>query len=275
MCLGTPKRSIFSISDGQRRFARCRGKRQQERLARIFDEAPRRDAHQQDDGPEDEHHEERFGGIERQHQPAEVGENAESFVSDRRGHGAEYAERGEEHHVAGVPEHHLGEGFAEFDDRARLQSHGGAGRAEDERKHDDLQHLAPGHGVDNAAGEGMFQNLREAGAAGRDCCANVLLQLYADTRLHQIHRAQADEQRHGGDDFEIENCLAADPAHGLDVARAGNPTDQSAEQQGRDNRSDQTQKDGAKDGRCFSLTRKCGAKNHARDQGDQYPTREG
>ena len=45
--------------------------------------------------------------------------------------------------------------------------------------------------------------------------------LHADAGLDQIHRAKSDEQRDGGDDFEIENRLAADAAHGLDAAGSG------------------------------------------------------
>ena len=49
-----------------------------------------------------------------------------------------------------------------------------------------------------------------------------------DAGFDQINRAQPDEERNRRDDLEIENCLAADAAHRLDVARAGNTGNQRA-----------------------------------------------
>ena len=67
------------------------------------------------------------------------------------------------HHVVGVAEHHLGERFAERHHGSGFGADGRAGRAEQKRKHDNLQHVAAGHGVDDAGGKGVLERARERG----------------------------------------------------------------------------------------------------------------
>ena len=147
----------------------------------------------------------------------------------------------------------------------------GARHAEEEGEDDDLQHFAARHGVDDAGREGVFENLGKAGAGLGEAGGCAFLQLHADSRLDQIHGAQADEERDGGDDFEIENGFAADAAHGLHVARAGDAGDQRAEEQRRDDRFDQAQEDGAQDGEGDRLFRKQNAEDDSRDESDHDP----
>ncbi len=73
-----------------------------------------------------------------------------------------------------------------------------------------------------------------------------------DAGLDQIHRAQTDEERDGGHNLEVEKRLAADAAHGLDVARAGNTGNQRGEQQRRNDRLDQAQENRPENRACFS-----------------------
>jgi hypothetical protein len=78
-----------------------------------------------------------------------------------------------------------------------------AGRSEDERKDDDLKDFAARHRVDNADGKRMLEDLGEAGGGLLESGLRALLERHSHPGLDQIHSAQADEQRHGGDDFEI------------------------------------------------------------------------
>ena len=72
------------------------------------------------DGAEDDDDEERLRDIKRRDQLAEIHQDADSFFADGRRHRAENAERREQHHVVGVPEHHLGKRFAERRPRGAL-----------------------------------------------------------------------------------------------------------------------------------------------------------
>ena len=97
----------------------------------------------------------------------------------------------------------------------------------------------------------MFQNRPEAGVCGGDSRAGALLQLHADARLHQIDRAQADEKRDRRDDLEVQDGLAADAAHGFDVACSGDAVDQRGKEQGRDDGLNQPEKNGSENAALF------------------------
>ena len=88
---------------------------------------------------------------------------------------------------------------------------------------------------------------------------------------HQVDRAQSEEQRHGGDDFEIEDGLGADAAHVLEVAAAGDAGHQRGEQQGRDDGADQAQEDVAHRAELVGEIRREDAQRHAGGHADEDP----
>ena len=96
---------------------------------------------------------------------------------------------------------------------------------------------------------------------------------HAVAGAHQVHRAQPEEQREGGDDFEIEDRLGADAAHLLDVAAARDAGHQRAEQQRRDDRADQPQKDRAHRPELLGEVGREDAQRHARGHADKDPAR--
>jgi hypothetical protein len=57
----------------------------------------------------------------------------------------------------------------------------------------------------------------------------------------QVDRRQTQKQRDCRDDLKVQNCLAADAAHRLDIPRRGNAIDQRCKQQRRDDALDQLQ----------------------------------
>ena len=111
--------------------------------------------------------------------------------------------------------------FADLHYGARFRADRSARRAEDECKNHDLQHFALRHRIDDAGGEGVFENLRNAGAGLRDSGSPALLQLDADAGFDQIHSGEADKERNRRNDLKIKNCFSTDAPHCLYVARTG------------------------------------------------------
>ena len=94
-------------------------------------------------------------------------------------------------------------------------------------------------------------------------------------RLNQIGRAQSDHQSQRRDDFEIQDRLPADPAHGLHAAGARDPDHQGRKQQRSDDGFDQPEKDGPQQAEFLRGSGKRRAEGDARDQRDQDPDRQG
>jgi hypothetical protein len=59
------------------------------------------------------------------------------------------------------------------------------------------------------------------------------------SRLHHVAYHQANQQCQRGDNFKIEQCLAANPAHPFQIVHAGNPAHDRAEDDGRNQHCDQ------------------------------------
>ncbi|MNR18403.1 hypothetical protein D3C85_1351310 [compost metagenome] len=55
------------------------------------------------------------------------------------------------------------------------------------------------------------------------------IDVHARTRLHQVDPDQPDHQRQGGQYFEVQQRLEADPADAFEALHAGNATDHGAE----------------------------------------------
>ncbi len=92
---------------------------------------------------------------------------------------------------------------------------------------------------------------------------------------HQVDRGQSQKQRQRGDDFEIQNGLAADAAHALHVAAAGDAHHQRAEQQRRDDGADQPQEHVADRAQLPGESGRRDAQRHARGHADKDPGGEG
>ena len=65
----------------------------------------------------------------------------------------------------------------------------------------------------------------------------------ADARFEEIHREQPDHQGERRDHLEVDHRAQADAADGFDVTRAGDPGDERAENQRRDDHLDQAQEE--------------------------------
>jgi hypothetical protein len=117
----------------------------------------------------------------------------------------------------------------------------------------------------------VLEDLREAGCVLSDWLRCRVLKLDSGARLDKVDGAEADEESHGSNGFEVKNRFAADAAHGFDIAGPSYADDKRREDQRGDDRFDEAQKNGAEDRELFRWSRKRSAKNNAADQGDDDP----
>ena len=96
------------------------------------------------------------------HQLAEAHQHRQAVLTHGGRDGSENADGREPHHVVRVTEHDGGKRVAQLQHRPRPGADGRAGRAEQEREHDDLQHFAARHRVDDAGGERCAPGFRTA-----------------------------------------------------------------------------------------------------------------
>ena len=170
----------------------------------------------------------------------------EALAANGRGHGGHHADRREPHDVAGDLEHDLRDGVEQRGHRAALLPRRRYGDAEEGREDHHLQHVVAGQRIDQRGREhvqddvpgallasGHRLQLGDAGRFGRDAGAGP----------QQVDQAEPEHQRERGGDLEVDERLGADPAHRLQVARAGNPDDQRREQQRPDDHLDHPQED--------------------------------
>src|SRR5205085_11700868 len=151
--------------------------------------------------------------IQRQDQVTEIDENAEALGGNGVGHGRADADGGEHHDVVSELEHDLGETFHCAHDRPAFLADGGEGEREEDAERDDLENVAAHHGVDDAGGEsvddgfdkrfgmGLPDGLDDVGVGSRKSDA--------DAGPGEVDDGQADEQRGGGDDLEINQRFRA------------------------------------------------------------------
>ena len=202
-----------------------------------------RSEHEDDDNDERE--------IKGQDQVAEIDENPEALGGDGVGHGSADADGGEHHDVVREPEHDLREAFHRAHDRPAFLADGGDGEREEHAERDDLEHVAAHHRVDDAGGEGVDEGFDERFRMGlADGLDDVGVrggESDADAGPGEIDDGEADEQRGGGDDLEVDESFCAHPSDFFQRRRAGDPDHDGGEDQGRDDRLDEIKEDVAQE----------------------------
>jgi len=105
-----------------------------------------------------------------------------------------------------------------------------------------LEQVAAHEGADEGVGDDVEQEVHRAGMAGGGgvLCDGLGIErgrvgVDAGAGLHPVDHEQADDERDGGDDLEIDQCLYPHPADLFHVAQAGDPHDDGRE----DDRADQ------------------------------------
>src|ERR1017187_7206874 len=258
--------------EGQGSLARRGGEGDQERLAHGAVEGGEGDAGDGQHRSEHHHHEDKERGVHGQDQLAQAKQHAQSFAPHRDRQRGANAQRRQDHHVARVAEHDLGQRGTELDYRLRLGAHGRAGGTEQESENYDLEGVVASHGIDDAGGDNVLQQRIQIGRRGwNGRFGRGALDGNAHSGANQVHGAQAQEQRGGGDDFEIDDGFGADAAHALQVAAAGHARHQRAEQQGRDDGADQAEENVGHRPQLLGGSRRDDAESHARRHSDENP----
>jgi hypothetical protein len=147
------------------------------------------------------------------------------------------AERRQAHHHGDDPEQPLQQHVDQADQRLAAVAEPNHRDAHQHRDQDDLQHGALGEGIDDRRRDDVEEEGDEAVVAlGRLDVAGdrrridlAGVDVHAGAGLHHAGDHQADQQRQGRDDLEIEQCLGADPPDILDVVHLGDADNDGAE----------------------------------------------
>ena len=125
-------------------------------------------------------------------------------------------------------------------------AHGGAGDAEEDREHHDLQDFVVHHRADRGVGEDVLDEAIQRHRMRIDAGADAGDRLVdADTGFEQVDQDQPERQRHQRGADEPQHRLAADPADRAGVRHVADADDQCGKHQRADDHLDQAQEDHA------------------------------
>ena len=198
---------------------------------------------------------------------------------------AKHAKRGKAHHIVGDFQHYVHHFIHGVHQRAGgLAVQMAQRQAKEQRKHQNLQNLIAGHGLDDALGEDMSDKVFQVQRAGFQVQpGGGFWQRHVQrvARVQHIGKNQADEQRAKRGADEPAQRPAADAAHRTGVTHARQASHQGGEHQRGDDHLDQAQKDIGEDaeirGDFLGLRRRGGqgvagiTHNHPQHQGAADP----
>ena len=179
--------------------------------------------------------------VERADEPRQVVEHAEAAAADRVGDGRADADRRVAHDDVGEPEHRVGERLAPGDERPALLADHPQRDGEDDAEDDDLQHVAPGHRIDDRLRDGVQQHLVPGLRRRRHFSRPGRRQRDPVAGTRDVHRDEADEEGDRRDHLEVDDRAHAHAADRFHVARPRRAGDQGREDQRRDDHLDQAQ----------------------------------
>ncbi|RMS80623.1 C4-dicarboxylate transport protein [Pseudomonas savastanoi] len=188
------------------------------------------------DGTQHQHHEQRAGDVEADHQLTQLHQRAYAVGTDGEGHGTERTDGRQLHDHVDDVEHHVGEAIDEVQNRLAVRTQTMQGEAEDHREHQDLQDIAVGKraddGVRNHVEDEADDALILAGSdVSRDlgCVERADVDVHAGTRLNHVDHDQTDQQSDGRNDLEVQQRITAGLADRLHVLHAGDAADDGTE----------------------------------------------
>ena len=186
-------------------------------------------------------------------------------MADAVGRGGADADRREVHDDIREGEHRFGERFEETHHRRAFRFRKAPEReAKQNREYRDLQNLIFDDRLREIFGKHMQQEIvpvqrwRSGNRAGADCGRGS----DTDTCPADIDGGETDDDRDGGDDFEVDQALQPDAANPFGIAVPGDSGDQRAQNQRRNDHRDQPQKNIAEDAQ--SARRRAASRNQFR-----------
>ena len=127
------------------------------------------------------------------------------------------------------------------DDRAALLADHPERNREEDAEHDDLEHVAFRHRLDDRLGHDVQEDLIPRLRGRGDLRLRAHRQVDADAGLHDVDGDQPDDQRERRHDLEVDDRPQPHAADDLDVSRSGDARDQRREDQRRDDHLDHPQ----------------------------------
>ena len=254
-------------------------------LAQVLEELPQAEPAQLEDAAEHDADEDHHRQVEQRHQHAELLQRAEAVLADRERDGAEHAQRRQLDEDAHDLEQHVREildqvGYV----LAAITGHRQCA-AEQHREQQHLQHVAGGEGIDHRRRDQLHQELDSAAAgelarvlgvgAHRLGIQRLRVDVHADARLEQEGQRQAEGQRDGSHQLEVDERLHANAADALQVAGAGDAVHDDAEDDQRNDHLDQLDEAVAQRLELHRRLRHEKAEQHAGHEGHQYLAEQG
>ncbi|MNF33664.1 hypothetical protein D3C84_144840 [compost metagenome] len=237
----------------QHGFRRRGGVGQHQLILEDAHQLDHREAEQASDQAQHHEGEEGDGDVNQDHQFGQRYQRREAEVGNGHRDQCEHADRGVVHDHVGDLEHafryaleHLHQRLAQVRLQARQTE------TEQHGEEDDRQHFAAGHGREDVRRDQVEDGLDErvfmlhfggGRLVLRDVHCAQGAHVDAGTRVEQVGQQQADNDGDGGDDFEIDDRLQANPPEFLGVAHAGNADNQGRDDDRDHDHLDQTDKD--------------------------------
>lgn len=196
-------------------------------VADAVDRGDEREEHADDDGQ---------ARVDDRDEADEAAQVTEAVVGDVVGDEAEHTQRRDPDYVPDDLEHHRGDGLQDGGEGFGLLADRGHGDAHKEGEDDRAEQVALAECGEDVLREGVQDQFVEV-----DALAQAVQVLgvgpvdggtLADAR--ELGQAHGDQQDEGGDDLEVEDRLAGDPADLLDRLHAGDAQHDEREDQGQD-----------------------------------------
>jgi hypothetical protein len=177
-----------------------------------------------------------LGGIEGHDELEQVPQRAETIGTDGEGHCPEGADRSDPHDDADDAEEDLAGIVDGAGDAGTDSAEAGYGKAGEDSDQQDLKEVALGEGVHEGIRDDRHEMRDDAFLLGAaDIAGHVLgverrdIDIESAARLNDSADEEADGQRDGRDDLEIEQRLDADAADFLEIAHRGDAVHDGAE----------------------------------------------
>ena len=201
------------------------------------------------DSAQHQYHEQDAGDVEADHQLAQLHQRTDTVGADGERHGAQGTDWRELHDHVDDVEHHVGEAIDEVQHRLAVGTQAVQGETEDHREHQHLQDVAIGERADDGVRDDVEDKADDAlvftgGDVGRHfgSIQGRDVDVHAGARLHHVDHDQANQQGDGGNDFEVQQRVAAGLADRLHALHASDAADHGTEDDRGDDHFDQLDK---------------------------------
>ena len=170
---------------------------------------------------------------------AERQEHLEAMLADGVGNEAEHADGGIHHDHVGHADHHVADEFKNTEQRFARFAEGAQGKAENNGKEDDLQHVALGEGIYGVHRHDVEQGLDQAGRRDLLCLQAFCGKIQPNAGLHDVGEEQTDGHGHARGEEVVDERFGGDAPQFAQVMDARGPCNNRGKDQRHDHHADQ------------------------------------